>query len=94
MALDITLRARIETKNGGITIIAFADPSVCDRHAHVSAWSVNSAKLAERLVRAIEAGKILVPVKVATDVLGKTYLAATSLILGRTLNADLKRLGF
>jgi hypothetical protein len=50
--------------------------------------------LAQRLVRAIEAGRVHTVRTVATDVYGKTFLLTSANVLGRTLNADLKRLGF
>ena len=50
--------------------------------------------LAQRLVRAIEAGRVYTVRTVATDVYGKTFLLTSVNVLGRTLNADLKRLGF
>ena len=39
-------------------------------------------------------GKVYAVKGVQTDVYGKTYLVAHSVVLGRTMNADLKRLGF
>lgn len=50
--------------------------------------------LARRLQRAIEAGAAF-PIKgIATDKLGKTYALTDYNVMGRVLNADLKRLGF
>lgn len=64
-------------------------------------WSVGKDRagkdhtdLAQRLVRAINAGKACVNPEVKTDINGKTYIAWTSTILGRHMNADLRRLGF
>lgn len=50
--------------------------------------------LAQRLVRAIEAGRVYTVHAVVTDVNGKTFLLTSVSVLGRTMNADLKRLGF
>lgn len=61
---------------------------------YVAGWSVPNEKLAERLVKAIHAGVVLDVNGVLTDVNGKTYLSCTSKVLGRTMNADLKRMGF
>lgn len=94
MALNITLKARIVNNDGDISVIAFTDPGVCDRHDWVAAWCVRTPALAKRLVRAIEAGKVVVPTGLATDVNGKTYVQTDHEIRGRTMNADLKRLGF
>lgn len=51
-------------------------------------------KLGERLVRAVEAGAALTPERIDRDVNGKTFLVAPTKVFGRTLNADLRRLGF
>ncbi len=51
-------------------------------------------KLGERLVRAIEAGVVFTPERIDRDINGKTFLIAPCKVLGRTLNADLRRLGF
>lgn len=50
--------------------------------------------LANRLVRAVNDGVIFSDFRKGTDDNGQTYLTATSNILGRTLNADLRRLGY
>lgn len=50
--------------------------------------------LANRLVRAINDGVIFSDFRKGTDVNGHTYITATSNVLGRTLNADLRRLGY
>lgn len=50
--------------------------------------------LARRLVAAIKAGAVYDVVGIAKDVDGKTYVDARCRVLGRTMNADLKRLGF
>lgn len=54
----------------------------------------NHDRLAKRLVRAINDGKVFVDMSVKRDVNGKTYVEETSLVRGRTMNADLKRLGY
>jgi hypothetical protein len=51
-------------------------------------------KLVDRLVKAVEAGAVYVDVTVAEDVNGKSYPDYHCKVLGRTLNADLKRLGY
>ena len=57
-------------------------------------WVVKSAKLAERLRKAVMAGAVFSECKVAKDVNGKTYMATNSLVMAKYANADLKRLGF
>jgi hypothetical protein len=56
--------------------------------------SLKHRKLGERLVRAVEAGVVFTPERIDRDVNGKTFLVAPTKVFGRTLNADLKRLGF
>lgn len=51
-------------------------------------------KLALRLQAAILAGRVFGAGIVRVDVNGKRYISADSKVLGRTMNADLKRLGF
>lgn len=51
-------------------------------------------KTAERLVRAINAGKVFTFERIERDVNGKTFIVAGCNVWGRRLNADLKRLGF
>lgn len=51
-------------------------------------------KLIERLRRAMIAGAVYRDPEVKTDVNGKTYVHARATVLGRMMNADLKRLGF
>lgn len=51
-------------------------------------------RLAERLVAAINDGAVHGTPELRTDVNGKTYVHASSKVLGRSANADLKRLGY
>lgn len=79
--------------NGNITVQAHTTLDV-DRK-ELLGWSVGkNGALAKRLVRAIEAGKAFTVKGFATDVCGNTYLRAEANIMGRYMNADLKRLGF
>jgi len=50
--------------------------------------------LAERLVRAINAQAVFANPAIKRDVNGATYISAASRVLGRMINADLRRLGF
>jgi len=50
--------------------------------------------LGRRLCAAITAGVVVKDAKVLTDINGKTYVSFNSAVLGRYLNADLKRLGY
>lgn len=51
-------------------------------------------KLAERLARAINAGAIHTDPKVVQDINGKTYVQSGHKVMGRYLNADLRKLGY
>jgi hypothetical protein len=57
-------------------------------------WVVRDKRMARRLEAAIRAGVVYSRTEIRTDVDGNTYVAVTSRVLGRYLNADLKRLGF
>lgn len=59
-----------------------------------SGMSVKDRRMAERLAAAIKAGKAFIPEGIGTDVNGKTYVRTRANVLGRMLNADLRRLGF
>lgn len=50
-------------------------------------------KMAERLRAAILAGKVFANPTICRR-RGKTYVSFTTKVLGRTMNADLRRLGF
>lgn len=62
----------------------------------VYAWAIPSKQeaLASRLARAVRDGAVLTNPVVKTDVNGKTYVSCDSQVLGRRMNADLKRLGY
>jgi len=51
-------------------------------------------KMAQRLLPAIESGKLFDELAVRTDVNGLTYVAGWPRVMGRHLNANLKRAGF
>lgn len=78
-----------------IVVTAYAPELGLDR-AEVASWSLKPCHeaLAERLARAIEAGVVLKATAVKHDTHGKSYLVTSSAVLGRTLHADLRRLGF
>ena len=54
----------------------------------------NNRKLGERLVRAINAGVVFYDICVRSDIHGQTYVAKSCRVSGRTLNADLNRMGY
>jgi hypothetical protein len=73
---------------------------VCVSHPLATRYSISTGfgiggrSLAERLIRAIDAGKAYTNTYRATDVNGAEYLGGDFHVLGRHLDADLKRLGF
>jgi hypothetical protein len=52
------------------------------------------SRLAARLVKAIRAGAVFPNPRVTLDIDAKTYVEAGWVVFGRTMGADLKRLGF
>jgi sensor domain CHASE-containing protein len=61
---------------------------------NVGGTCVRGRKLADRLAAAWRDGAAYSAAEVRTDTSGQTYVHATSRILGRMANADLKRLGY
>lgn len=59
-----------------------------------SGYAVKDRKMADRLAKAIMAGAVYYDESVKYDVNGDPYVSASSRVLGRTMNADLRRLGF
>ena len=54
----------------------------------------NQASLIARLKHAIDDQRVWSGAEIKTDTGGQTYVAASCAVMGRTLNADLKRLGY
>jgi hypothetical protein len=57
-------------------------------------WLVRGKRIADRLTLAIVAGAAVSPTGITTDRQGRTYVQTRSHVLGRTMNADLRRLGY
>ena len=55
---------------------------------------MNHSVLAYRLAKSINAGAVYEKIEVKRDVNGKSYVQASSKVMGRHLHSDLKRLGF
>lgn len=85
-------------KQRNLHIRVDAKPALGTDRLPIMGWSLGaraSARgLAERLRSAILAGKVFGPATIRTDVNGKTYVSADAFVLGRRMNADLRRLGF
>lgn len=76
-----------------------ADPEVrLDResgHGISTGYDRKGMALAERFLAAFNAGQIRhTGVEVRTDVHGATYIAASSPVMGKYLNSDLRKMGF
>lgn len=88
-------RVEMVSTQSEIAVYPFAEGIDLDRRRLTGfVMSFRKRKLAERLKLAIEAGVVFADPRVSTDVNGRTYLACTSMVHGKTANADLKRLGF
>jgi len=57
-------------------------------------WLIRGERLARRLEAALRAGATLRKAEVRTNLNGQTYVADEHRVMGRTMNADLRRLGF
>jgi hypothetical protein len=92
---NVKFEARITKDTDSIHVEVFAPGIGLDRD-RVYGWGLKPTHgtLAERLVKAVEAGKVLTATGVGTDIHNETYLQTSCRVLGRTLNADLRRLGF
>lgn len=91
----LNVTANIVRSADGITVETTWSGAKLDRPNGI-AWGLKASheKLAERLVKAVNAGKAFRNAEVKTDVNGASYVAATMQVFGRTMNRDLKRLGF
>lgn len=90
----MTPYAYIKSQDSGIVISfrAVEDPNLDSR------FGINVGRnpaLAARLMRAIDSGKAITGLRVATDIYGQQYLDCDAVkVMGRYLSADLKKLGF
>ncbi len=63
-------------------------------------WQIGPAskpathKMAARMVAAINAGAAITADGITADIDGRTYVRSTHHVMGRRMNADLRRLGF
>ena len=90
----LTVTGHIEVSPERIEVSYYWEGEKIDRPS-VGAMSCGSnRKLAERLKRAVDAQKVHLNPQIKTDINGKSYVSATITVNGRSLNADLKRLGY
>ena len=86
------LTAKIEDKGEYLCVRPVAIDSPLPLRFGISVG--RNRQLGERLIRAIEAGVAITATRVAKDVNGNEYIESHCHVLGRRLNADLRRLGF
>jgi hypothetical protein len=60
----------------------------------VGGWVVRDMRTAKRLEACLRDGNCYSAVRLATDMNGQTYAATTARVMGRHMNADLRRLGY
>ena len=86
-----------EECRAGIHVRVRAEGGTVDRR-DVFGWHLGATTdadaMADRLVRAVNAGRAITVNGVLTDVNHQTYLNTSVHVMGRRLNADLLRLGF
>lgn len=87
------VRVDLETSSDGSVIVWPVWSNVDRPIGHGMSFGKNKA-LAARYIAAVMAGKVFSNASIGTDVNGKTYAVAKCNVMGRYLNADLKRLGF
>ena len=93
MDLRPVAEIKLSAHSDGWTVwITYPDAGVDRPCSH--GIGVGNIKLAKRLEKAINAGVVVTNQKIAKDDQGKTYVNDKSQVIGRKLNADLKRLGF
>lgn len=90
---DVTFTARVSDEDTHLTVRTEAHGIELDRRDMVG-YGVTSQRNAKRLIAAIEAGDVFHNLVVRTDVNGNTYLQASSHVYARTMNADLKKIGY
>lgn len=86
--------ATITQEDGRIMVTISWSGAELDRPSTGGISCGKDMRLANRLAACINAQKAHSSPRVVRDINGRTYVQATCLILGRRMNADLKRLGF
>lgn len=80
--------------NGVLVSVVWTSSEIELDRPNCFSFVVRDQALAQRLARAVDAGAVFFAPTVCRDVYGQTYVNATSRVLVRTANADLRRLGF
>ena len=84
-------RVEVTTNEHGISVTPFWKHV---ERSQGSGYSVRTKRDADRLKKAIEAGVVYTNAFVTRDAQGNTYVTSGRTVMGRHLNADLKRLGY
>lgn len=90
----LTVNARIISLPDYLEVHTTWNASVDRKNGLTYQLFTRQRKLAERLVRAINSQVVFTKPEVHTDVNGRTYVTNEYRVIGRTMNADLRRLGF
>ena len=85
--------AKIETEANG-SLIVWPHFENVDRPLGAGISCGTKHALAVRLQNCMKANKAFGDIGIGKDIFGKTYASYNSLVSGRHLNADLRRLGF
>mgnify|MGYP003983064137 CR=1 FL=1 len=93
MDLKPVAEIRESTHSDGLTVWVTYPNAGVDR-PRTFGISVKRRSIAERLEKAINDGVAVTNQKIVKDELGQTYVEDENQVLGRRLNADLKRLGY
>ena len=97
MTFTPTAKAEVENRPWGDSLVVsttWEGEGLDRKDGHGYAFALNKTALAARLVRAINAGVVFVNPELKTDIYGQTYVSASSKVMGKYANADLKRLGY
>lgn len=90
---DVATDSYSPYKAGTVTVWTFWGGPQIDRPQGLG-YLCSNRLVAERLRCAINAGVVFTDPTLERDINGKTYVQARSHVLGKRMNADLRRLGF
>lgn len=90
----LTLTAHLEPQADGTIYVSQTCPQRPDLSTRLTISCGKNPRLAERLVKAIDAGVVFRDVQVCTDINKVEYIAGTCVIYTKHMSAELRRLGF
>jgi hypothetical protein len=88
------LSVSILPDTSGLTVTVTTSLPVDRPTVHAWGLKMTHRRLADRLRRAVLAGAVFGPARVVKDIYGRSYLLTATSVMGHTMNADLRRLGF